>query len=189
MVARGEFREDLLYRLKVIGLGLPALRERSDDILLLATRFMRYFIERHGLPNKTLSGEVSDVLRRYPWPGNIRELRNCIEGALVLSEDGLVRLHDLPQYILEAVNRPSHQPASASTLWKDVNIQTDVPFMEARELVLSDFDRAYLTEALRLHGGNVAQTAKAIGVHRQSLQKLMARRNIRSSSLGRSGYN
>ncbi|MBL0938120.1 MAG: sigma-54-dependent Fis family transcriptional regulator [Gemmatimonadaceae bacterium] len=187
MVAHGGFREDLLYRLKVIGLSLPALRERSADVLLLATRFLRHFAERHGLPPKALSREVTEALLWYSWPGNIRELRNCMEGALVLSENDEIVLEDLPVYLLETLEHPAEGsldvvlpgPVPSSTTYSG-----DLPFMEARELILSDFDRAYLTEALRLHGGNVAQTAKTIGVHRQSLQKLMTRRNIRAGGLG-----
>jgi DNA-binding NtrC family response regulator len=181
MVADGRFREDLLYRLKVITLALPALRRRKDDIPLLARHFLRVFAERHGLPVRGLSSDAREVLRQYDWPGNVRELRNVLEGAVVLCDGPEIAVCDLPSTIGSAgpreaclsppVGRPVPGPA------------IDEPFVKARERALREFDRAYLAAALARHGGNIARTARAIGLHRQSLQKLLSRRDLRSGEL------
>ena len=170
MVADGRFREDLLYRLKVISLALPPLRDRRFDVPLLANHFLHLFAERHRLPARRISDEASEILLHHDWPGNVRELRNVIEGALVMADGVEICPCDLPASLIN--RRPLH----AVSIMEQ---SADLPFVEARERALREFDRAFLGAALARHGGNIARTARALGLHRQSLQKLLARRDLR----------
>jgi DNA-binding NtrC family response regulator len=170
MVADGRFREDLLYRLKVISLALPPLRDRKSDVPLLSGHFLHVFAERHGLPARRISDEASEILLNYDWPGNVRELRNVIEGALVMADGVEICPCDLPASLM------SQRPMRAMSIMEQ---SADLPFVEARERALREFDRAFLGAALARNGGNIARTARALGLHRQSLQKLLARRDLR----------
>lgn len=172
MVATGRFREDLLYRLKVISLPVPVLRERRDDIALLAEHFIRVFAERHAVPVRELSDAARSLLEQYPWPGNVRELRNVIEGALVLGDGDTLQPEDLPAAV---------RGSAPVTPLAITDLLLDLPFVEARERALREFDRAFLGAALARYGGNIARTARALGLHRQSLQKLLARREMRGA--------
>jgi DNA-binding NtrC family response regulator len=180
MVHDGRFREDLLYRLKVISLALPPLRDRKPDIALLADHFLEVFSDRHRLTPRQLTAAARDILLAYDWPGNVRELRNVIEGALVMCDGPEIDVCDLPA----AVTRGSEGDVP-SLLTPSVMDQTAaLPFVEARERALREFDRAFLGAALTRNGGNIARTARALGLHRQSLQKLLARRDLRQQGEG-----
>lgn len=174
MVMDGRFREDLLYRLKVISLALPPLRERTSDIPLLAGHFLHLFAERHHLPLRALGDDARETLMQYDWPGNVRELRNVLEGALVMCDGAEISACDLPA----GLSASSAPRVSLSTAFLEAN--ADLPFVEARERALREFDRAFLSAALARNGGNIARTARALGLHRQSLQKLLARRDLRN---------
>jgi DNA-binding NtrC family response regulator len=166
LVAEGRFREDLLYRLKVITIELPPLRERPEDIPLLARTFTRRFAEHHRLGVADVSDEATAALRRWPWPGNVRELRNVIERGVIMAEDGVIGVADLPEPIAAGAPEAPHG---------------DLTFLEARRRALHAFDRDFLGAALKRHGGNIAQTARALGLHRQSLQRLLSKRELRES--------
>lgn len=172
LVAQGKLREDLLYRLQVASLTMPTLRERIGDLAVIAAHFLSVFSERYQLPLRTIDTAAFNLLLRYDWPGNVRELRNVIESAVVLSESTTLMPRDLPS----ALTARPHTTINNSLLMAQ---STDMPFTEARERALREFDRAYLGEALARHGGNVARTARALGLHRQSLQKLLVRRELR----------
>jgi DNA-binding NtrC family response regulator len=174
MVAGGRFREDLLYRLKVISLALPPLRDRKSDIPLLSTHFLGVFAIRHGLPARAIGTDAQDILMAYDWPGNVRELRNVIEGALVMCDGAEIAACDLPAAL-------SQQKAVMPIAM--LQPSADLPFVEARERALREFDRAFLSAALARNGGNIARTARALGLHRQSLQKLLARRDLRNGEM------
>jgi DNA-binding NtrC family response regulator len=190
MVEDGRFREDLLYRLNVIPLMLPPLRERADDIPLLAHHFLQLFSCRHGVPMRTISDEAGALLTHYDWPGNVRELRNVIESAIVLCDGAEIAVCDLPASVANSVGGTSTLEALfASMSLSLAERAVDLPFAEAREQALREFDRAYLGAALARHDGNIARTARALGLHRQSLQKLLARRDMREqlASMSRVG--
>jgi transcriptional regulator with GAF, ATPase, and Fis domain len=172
MVAEGRFREDLLYRLKVITIALPPLRERPEDIPTLARRFVRTFAAQHGLLVADVDERAVQALRRWSWPGNVRELRNVIERGVVLAESGVLTLRDLPEALVE--NAVSGGAASLAAA-------LPISFAEARRRALEAFDRDFLSAALKRHGGNIAQTARALGLHRQSLQRLLARCELRET--------
>jgi DNA-binding NtrC family response regulator len=168
LVPGGSFREDLLYRLKVISLPMPSLRERREDIIPIAVHFIADLAKRHGRAALPLSDSARAALLSYEWPGNVRELRNALERAIVLAEGDRLELSDLPPHLSESTG--ALRPADA--------LLADMPFMTARERAIDAFDRAYLTAALEKHGGNVSATARALGLHRQSLQKMLKRLDI-----------
>jgi DNA-binding NtrC family response regulator len=165
MAAQGQFREDLLYRLKVITLLLPPLRDRREDIVPLALHFIADLAKRHDRRALQLSDAARAAILAYPWPGNVRELRNALERAVVLADGERIEVTDLPAQIAQ---RSAALPAAEA-------VASDVPFMQARERAVDAFDRAYLTAALEKHDGNVSATARFLGVHRQSLQKMLKR--------------
>lgn len=174
MVAQGTFREDLLYRLKVIPIVLTPLRERKADIPLLTTHFLQVFAERYGMPMRQVDDDARALLMQYDWPGNVRELRNVIEGALIMADGPTITARDLPANL-------SARPASTLIPVALLQQSADLPFVEARERALREFDRLFLSAALARNGGNIARTARALGLHRQSLQKLLARRDLRQT--------
>ncbi|MGH8311162.1 MAG: sigma 54-interacting transcriptional regulator, partial [Steroidobacteraceae bacterium] len=156
------FRDDLLYRLKVLTVHLPALRDRREDIPALAVSLIHEIAKRHGREPLPLSEAARRALLAYDWPGNVRELRNALERAIVLAEGAAIDPADLPPQLAHA--RPL-APAEA--------VLAELPFADARARALEAFDRAFLSAALERHGGNVSAAARALGLHRQSLQKLL----------------
>ena len=168
MVSSGSFREDLFYRLKVITLTLPPLRERREDIMPLALHFTADLARRHGRPPLPLSERARAAVLAHAWPGNVRELRNTIERAIVLAEGERIEVGDLPPTLHD--QGATLRPAEA--------VLSEMPFPEARDRAVDQFERAYLTAALEKHAGNVTATARFLGVHRQSLQKMLKRLGI-----------
>ncbi len=171
LCADGDFRQDLYYRLRVVEITLPPLAERGEDILLLARAFLESASRGPtGSGPLEITSEASRALTAYPWPGNIRELRNAMERAAIFSTAGLVKVDDLPAEIRELP--VADHPCSAAG-WTP---GTD--FQSAKEETLRRFEHRYLTELLREHHGNVSQTAKAAGIYRQNLQKKLRQLDI-----------
>jgi two-component system, NtrC family, nitrogen regulation response regulator NtrX len=163
-VAAGRFREDLYYRLRVVEVHLPPLRERLEDVPALVERFLAQVAERHGRPRRAIAPAALAHLARYEWPGNVRELRNAVERAAVLASGETVGVDDL---VLE--HTPSGACASAES----------ATFGEAKRRAVESFERGFLLRALRAHGGNVSRTAEAIGMVRQSLQQKIRELGLR----------
>lgn len=158
-VREGRFREDLFYRLNVVTIHVPPLRERLEDISLLVDHFLARFRKRLGLQVEKVSPRAMGALMRYPWPGNIRELENVLERACVLSEGRTIELYDLPEKIRAwaAVPRPEAK--------EDLRLRSRLRSLE-RELV---------EEALRRSKGNRTQAARLLGItHRALMYKLKA---------------
>jgi DNA-binding NtrC family response regulator len=167
-VKNGRFREDLYYRLKVVEMTLPPLRERLEDVPLLAERFLDQVAARLGREKRRLAGDALARLTRHAWRGNVRELRNVIERAAVLASGSEITIADLALDGEEI-------PADAAT-----SIAIGVPFRDAKRITVESFERAYLMRALKEHGGNVSRTAEAIGMVRQSLQQKIRELDLRS---------
>ena len=157
----GSFRADLLYRLQVITLVLPPLRERREDVPALAVHFLGELSRRHGREVRELDEGARRVLVAHDWPGNVRELRNAMERAVVMAEGERIGVADLPAS-LAAATAPI-RPAEAAL--------AGLPYAEARERALESFDRAFLSAVLERNGGNVSAAARDLGLHRQSLQR------------------
>jgi DNA-binding NtrC family response regulator len=167
-VAAGRFREDLYYRLRVVEIALPPLRERREDVPALAQRILAQLAERHGRTPKSLTPGALAALARHAWPGNVRELRNALERAAVMGEGDSIDARDLQLDVAAAA--PPDDPS--------------LPFSEAKRRATEEFERAYLLRALRAHGGNVSRTADAIGMVRQSLQQKMRELGLREALAG-----
>jgi transcriptional regulator with PAS, ATPase and Fis domain len=159
-VAEGRFREDLYYRLAVFPIRLPALRERADDVLLLAEHFLRELGARLGQAGPGFDDTARDVLLRHRWPGNIRELQNAIERALIVSSGGPITADDLGIVVQRDV------PAGA--------VASHAPVAEPPRS-LADLERQAITEALARAGGNKSRAARALGVSRMQLYTRLKR--------------
>jgi two-component system nitrogen regulation response regulator NtrX len=151
-IRRGTFREDLFFRLAVVPLSVPPLRERGEDVALLARHFLQQASIRFGRKPKSLSAAAVEALVAYRWPGNVRELKNLIERLVILCPADEIRREDLPAEITEG--EPAALPADAS-------------LKNARD----DFERRYILAALRRHRGNVSRTADALQVERSNLYR------------------
>lgn len=158
LVESGRLREDLFYRLHVVRIDLPPLRDRPDDIPLLASEFLEEVAAMHGLPRKTLSEEALRRLRLHDWPGNVRELRHAIESAAVVASGEAIGPGDLPRTLSAA--SPSLLRAAA-----------------AASRTLADLERDYIDEVLARTRGNKTAAARILGIHRKTLhEKLRASR-------------
>ena len=175
MSDEGGFRADLYYRLAVVELHVPPLRERREDVPLLAGHFAKG-AESLGVRARGLSEGALRLLTAYDWPGNVRELRNVMQRALVMAEGEEVLETDLPPEILA-----SDAPLSAGDA-----ASLELPFAEARRRALAAFDRSFLAASFERHDRNVSRAAAALGVHRQTLQKLLTRYGIARPGAGES---
>jgi DNA-binding NtrC family response regulator len=172
-VRRERFREDLYYRLKVVEIELPPLRERPEDVPALAQRFLEQVTERLGREKKGFSEAALATLARHTWPGNVRELRNAVEQAAVLSSGSTIDEGDLN--LSGAVQATPRAPAAPA----------DASFSEAKKHAVEGFERAYLLAALRRSGGNISRAAESIGMVRQSLQQKIRELGLRSEDWGK----
>lgn len=157
-VAKGRFREDLYYRLKVITIKMPPLRERTEDIPLLADHFMKKYSKKYG---KNVTGISDSAMRRLvnnPWKGNVRELENAIARAVAVLNDTVIDESDL--------------------FSEECSIISHANFKAAKKKALLDFYRTFITSALIRNNGNITKTAEECGMMRQSLQQLMKRCSI-----------
>jgi DNA-binding NtrC family response regulator len=167
-VRLGSFRSDLFYRLNVIALRLPSLRERPDDIPLLVQHFVAKCASRLQKPRPEVDPEAMRSLVAYEWPGNVRELEHVIERALVLSRGGYIERQDV------SVTVPSsHQPLDRD------DASPAGTYTEARRQVIHDFDHRYATGLLVATAGNVSQAARLAGLDRTNFRRLMKRVGIR----------
>jgi two-component system nitrogen regulation response regulator NtrX len=152
-IAAGTFREDLYYRLAVLPFHVPSLRERREDIAVLARAFVEEFCAEAGTRAKTVTPRALELLRCYPWPGNVRELRNLMERLVLMTPGPRIQPEDLPEGIRVAA--PREDGGTGGTL------------EEARRA----FEREFLVGKLREHGWNVSRTAEAVGLARESLSR------------------
>jgi DNA-binding NtrC family response regulator len=161
-VREGCFREDLYYRLKVVQVERPPLRERGEDLPSLSDRFLGQVAERLDREKKNLSPKAMSRLLEHSWPGNVRELRNVLEQASVLSSGDEIDVSDLQLGAAPVRTTPS--PAMAA-------IDAEATFADAKKQMIENFERQFLMSALDKNDGNVSQTARDIGMVRQSLQQ------------------
>ena len=172
MLADGDFREDLLFRLRVVDIELPPLRNRSGDVLLLA----QHFLDAIGGGRLRLSPEVEDILCSYPWPGNVRELANAMERAAIFCTGGVLRAADLPADVRRDVDQ------SAEGVDPSQSFADEDDFRTAKTRAIDSFERSILTAALRRHNGNVSQAARGLGLHRQNMQQKLRRLRIAAAA-------
>ncbi len=168
-IAKQAFREDLYFRLRVVLLKCPPLREHKEDIPLLVNEFCSMLAAKHRRESIAVSRDAMEMLVAADWKGNVRELKNVLESAVVISRDDIIQSEDIPAEFL----RPA-APAGAAASLADVAFPAD--YREAKR----QFEIAYIKDKLRQHGGNITRTAAAIGLHRQSLQEKMRELGIQA---------
>ena len=159
LVAAGAYRRDLLYRLNVLSVHLPPLRERGNDVRLLAEAFLRRLSVRHATPPRTLHPETLAFLRRHAWPGNVRELENLVQREFLLSDDVQIRIAPAGE---DSACAGDSQP-----------IPPGDTFQKAKARAIAQFERAYIGELLERTRGNLSLAARLCGKERSRLGKLM----------------
>ena len=173
-IAAGNFRADLFYRLRVVTIDIPPLRDRREDIPQLAETFTRIAAERYNLPLRQVGQSALRRLVDYDWPGNVRELKNTIERAAIMAEGEELRSQDLPDEITPGLQRRAPAPDNNSE--GGLNVPFTADFREDRR----EFERRYISRCLEHTQGNVTKAAEILGMHRQSLQH-----KLRQLGLGR----
>jgi two-component system nitrogen regulation response regulator NtrX len=154
-IARGAFRQDLFYRLNVIPFFVPPLRDRKEDIPVLARYFLAEFSAEYGKKTRELTDGAMEILLRYPWPGNVRELRNLVERLVIVCPQARIEPHHLPPELFRGVAESPQQPYST--------------LHEAR----SAYEREFILRKLQEHRWNMTQTASALGLERSHLYRKM----------------
>lgn len=162
------FREDLYYRLNVINITMPPLRDRKEDIPLLTKYFIVKYNERENKRVKGISPEVEEEFYQYNWPGNIRELENVIERAITLTNEEIIPLHVILPFV--------KKEGGNNMLWDELLSQ---PYKEARKRALDTFNIKYVKNVLNKNNGNVTNAAKEIEIERQYLQRILKKYNIK----------
>jgi len=153
------FREDLFYRINVVKIDVPPLRERGGDVLHLARYFLKIYAERHGKAHMDLSPATAEKLISYSWPGNVRELENCIDGAVALARNDKIEMDDLPEKVRSF--RPEKFVVSAN---------------QPEEIVtIDELERRYILRVLSLVGGNKSRAAQVLGFDRRTLYRKLER--------------
>jgi DNA-binding NtrC family response regulator len=202
-VKAGRFRQDLFYRLSVVRLHLPALRDRNDDIPLLVQHFLdtgHYNKRGDELRVRGVARDAMTSLQAYPWPGNVRELLNVLERAVSFCETGTVQLSDLPDYVRTAKPAPPPIPkdakrnlaltpsvpmtANAPTPQPPVELTAEgITFKDAKERWVASFERDYILQMLRRHGGNISHAARDADIDRKYFRKLMKKYDIEAAGV------
>jgi len=171
LVADGRFREDLFYRINVIGIHMPPLRDRREDIPLLAEHFLGKYREQMGKAISGVSHEALEALQRYDWPGNIRELENTIERAVALESTPVILLDSLPPTV-----RGASRPVAASGKASDAGLPAAGFDLEAH---VQQIERGYLAEALKRAGGVQVKAAELLGMSFRSFRYYVKKYNLR----------
>lgn len=168
LVSKGEFREDLFFRLNVVRILMPPLRNRADDIILLAQSFLREFSLENQKELKPLSDAALQLLRSYPWPGNVRELRTAIEHGVVMSNEPLIDIRHLPYFL-------SSEPPSLSSEDKppsgQISEKNEMQLDSEREFNLHALEIRTIQSALQHTGNNRTEAARLLGISRRTLQR------------------
>jgi DNA-binding NtrC family response regulator len=173
-VAEEKFRADLYYRLRVVQIDLPPLRERREDIPLLAEHFLKNYAAKYQLKCAAIAADAMKRLAAYDWPGNVRELRNAIERSVVLADGAELRADDLP----DELKAKAEASKPADVFQRTVSAQPEeaadslsIPYLADFREARREFERAYIERVLADTGGNVTRAAERVGMHRQSLQQ------------------
>jgi DNA-binding NtrC family response regulator len=173
MIKEEVFREDLYYRLNIVPLYLPALKERQEDIPLLAVHFLKKYAEEMGKAIKGFTPEAMERLMRYPWPGNVRELENVIERTVVMIDDEMIRVEHLILPGQQEKDILENQIPMTSGELKEIKKQV-------REKAVEEIERAFILSALERHQWNVTRAAEEVGMLRPNFQALMRKYNLRA---------
>jgi transcriptional regulator with GAF, ATPase, and Fis domain len=181
MVARREFREDLYYRLAVVTLELPPLRERKEDIPVLVDHFLKGL----GLGRDALPDGAMDRFLEHGWPGNARELKNAVERAVVLGEAKPLGASSSPAPSSSSPASSSSVTASSAGESGTFTVNPDTPYKDQKAAVIADFEERYVRTLMRIHHGNVSAAARVAGIDRMSLHKIIERYGLDARDLAR----
>ena len=169
-IADNEFRQDFFYRLNVLPIELPPLRERITDIPILARHLVAKQCKKLNKETKIISEEVMDLLMKHPWPGNVRELENIIVQGILYSKGDNIALSDIPLKDIK-IEKESHKRSYNDTI-------ASLPYKEAKEKLLHEFNHDYIGAKLSTSNGNITQAARQCNMDRQALQQIMKRFSI-----------
>jgi DNA-binding NtrC family response regulator len=164
-VKAGSFRQDLYYRLNVVALELPPLRNRREDIPLLLHHFLQRYAAKYGKDVSRVTPAALEALQAYPWPGNVRELENVVQRAVVLAAGNELTLDGLPPGVRPATGRESPR-------------NFDVPFSRAKQDAIEAFERGYVIDALTRTGGSVAEAARLCGLDKSNFRRIVRRYQV-----------
>ncbi len=167
LVKQGKFREDLYYRLNVVAINLPALRERRDDIPLLINYFIRKYCCRLKISRPDISQDTLDILIKYQWPGNVRELENVVEHALVFTSNSRITVQSLPEYL----KKPE---VISDKIHLDLKEKDKIDFQDE----VAEFERNLIKWAYKKAAGNQVNMAEILGIPRTTLRNKMTRLNL-----------
>ena len=178
-IAKGQFREELYYRINVIAIHLPALRERAGDVRLLAHTFLK----RYGQGRVTVMEDAAaTALERYPWPGNVRELQNVIERACALADGPRVTVNDLPEHVVRPAVHAAAPGAGPTATGPAGELPpgTNLTLKDAKDQWMQVLEVSYLRDLLARHDGNVSSAAKAAGIDRKTFHRLINKYDLRA---------
>jgi DNA-binding NtrC family response regulator len=161
-IENGRFREDLYYRLNVVNIHLPPLRERKEDIPLLVSAFIKEFAQENGKAVEGIDSRARAMLYNYSWPGNIRELRNCIESAVVMTKSSIITADDLPPSVTQDSDTDYIKISLGSTM--------------------SQAEEEIIRSTLNAQKGNKSKTAEILGIGRKTLHRKIAEYGIETGS-------
>jgi two-component system response regulator HydG len=172
----GRFREDLYYRISTFRIDIPPLRERREDVPLIAQHLLNAFSRRTGASIAGFADEAMSALVAYNWPGNVRELSNAIEHATTLCQDEIIELGLLPSFVSSGPRRPRAARDDA------YGSASDVAYATARSRLLEDFERRYLNDLLTSTQGNLSEASRRSGIDRSNLRRMLRRHAIDARS-------
>ena len=164
-IAKARFREDLYFRLNVLKISLPPLRERPGDVRVLAEHFLKQFAEKCGRPALRFEANVWPLFEGYPWPGNVRELRNAIERMVVMAEGDALRLEDVPFEI--RTGKGTARPADAAAPTAASGLPAGG--LEGESATLRDLERDHIARVMQRTAGNKKEAARILGIDRSTL--------------------
>ena len=170
----GRFRLDLYYRLSVIQIDMPPLRERGDDVILLANHYVSSFSKRLRIRVQGIIPEVEDAFRTYEWPGNVRELRNVIERALILEDGDMITMKYLPRNLLS----PDAHGISTDSVPRGVTSESESFYLPPGGVSLDDLDTSFVRQAMAHSGGNQTRAAELLGISRDQLRYRLKKLDI-----------
>jgi len=179
-VQRNQFRGDLYFRLAVILLHLPPLRERGEDVLLLADHFLRQFSVKYGKSVIAIDGEARDALLLYPWPGNVRELSHVIERAVLWSRESTLRVEHLSLSAPRPLEREAKPTEVVEVDGRSADVQGDQAALPPAGVDLTQWERTLIERAMREAGGNQTRAAQRLGISRDTLRYRLKKFGIRA---------
>ena len=169
---KGHFRKDLYYRINVMNILLPPLRERSGDIILLAEHFIRLYQVQYNQPEKELHPNTQEAMKYYEWPGNVRELENILHREFLMADGKYISIKEI-----ESLTRERRDNRGDRRLRK----MFDQPLVKAKNNLIHEFEQQYLSSALGKANGNISEAARLAGKERRTFTRLLEKYNLSSA--------